>query len=279
MFQDRRGKTFLALEDMSLRRLLNDAILFSRRVRVVSYPKSGRTWLRIMLHELGFDPHFTHADASYRKQSSPSEICNGMARYYRCRIIFLIRDPLDVAVSLYHHALRRDTWRGSFDEFIRLSHQGFERVLAFNLGWLEHRDQFRDFIVISYEAMRTNPERCLRAVLNFMGASHTPDPDIERVVMGNRFDAMKKREACGELRRRFGSRFSTGVVSDNLMVVRRGVVGGYRDEMTDEELEYCGELMRRHKYLPRVRAAITEADDLQANSFGLINPGHGNPVG
>jgi len=213
-----------------------------------------------MLHELGYDPRFTHADASYRKQNGPSEICKHLARYYRCRVIFLIRDPLDVMVSLYHHALRRDTWRGSFGEFIRIGHQGFERILAFNLGWLEHRERFRDFIAISYEAMRTNPEKCLRAVLNFAGVSGTADSDIERVAIGNRFDAMKKREACGELRRRFGSRFSTGVASDNLMVVRRGVVGGYRDEMTDEELEYCGELMWRYRYLPRIRAALSTKD-------------------
>jgi hypothetical protein len=260
MFQDYRGKTFLALEDASFRRLLNDAMLYSRRVCVVSYPKSGRTWLRIMLHELGFDPRFSHVDAGYRKQNGPSDICKHIPRYCRRRIIFLIRDPLDVVVSLYHHALRRDTWRGSFGEFIRLGQQGFERILAFNLGWLEHRAQFRDFIVISYEAMRINPERSLRAVLNFTGASRAAEADIERVAVGNRFDAMKKREACGELRRRFGSRFSAGLTSGNQMVVRRGVVGGYRDEMTEEELEYCGELMWRYRYFPRIRSALSEND-------------------
>lgn len=259
MLHDRRGKTPLLLTDPTPRRLINGVIMFARRVHVVSYPKSGRTWLRVMLHDLGADPRFTHADSRRRAQCGPSDICAGLSSFHGRRIVFLIRDPLDVVVSSYYQALRKGTWDGSLRDFIRVASRGFERILAFNLGWIEHRRHFRDFLLVSYEAMRKDSVRCLREILNFAGAFGASDSDIERVSARNEFNRMKRLERSGELRSRFGSRFTAGAAPDNLMVVRRGLIGGYREEMTEAELEYCGGIMSHYQYLERIRASTVES--------------------
>src|SRR5439155_26864673 len=93
---------------------------------VVSFPKSGRTFVRAMLARLfqlkfGVDERglldfpslkragvprllFVHAGDAMRE---PGEIAVHAAAYAHCRIVLLARHPADVAVSRYHHLKHR----------------------------------------------------------------------------------------------------------------------------------------------------------------------------
>ena len=75
---------------------------------VLSYPKSGRTWLRAMLDELGIGVDYDHADANtLYHPTEPFEIGRVDAgRYGDKRVVFLQRDPRDVLVSSYFEATR-----------------------------------------------------------------------------------------------------------------------------------------------------------------------------
>jgi hypothetical protein len=91
---------------------------------VISFPKSGRTFVRAMLARLfqvkfGIDERtlldfpslkraargvprllFVHAGDALRE---PDEIRVNAADYAQCKVVLLARHPADVAVSRYHH--------------------------------------------------------------------------------------------------------------------------------------------------------------------------------
>jgi hypothetical protein len=237
---DKRQKAIPFFLDPSLKRLIHRAILFSRNIRVVSYPKSGRTWLRVMLHELSIDARFTHTGIDKKGARKRAEnICDGIDRYFQDRIIFIRRDPRDGVVSYYHDCRRRNLWNGSLKEFIRAPEFGIERIVAFNRGWLARKTLFKNFLEVAYEDMRAKSSLELRRIVYFTGCPFVSDSAIEECVENHSFNCMKRREKSGELNQIFGERFTKAGTRGDHMMVRRGVVGGYVDEMDQEDRAFC----------------------------------------
>jgi hypothetical protein len=99
---------------------------------VVSFPKSGRTWLHVMLARLAHGAHapfvldvpgvlFTHDDAD--KPSLP--LRTDFGRYADRKVVLLVRDPRDVLVSYFAHRTRRDrTYDGTLSASRRSSPPG-----------------------------------------------------------------------------------------------------------------------------------------------------------
>jgi hypothetical protein len=232
------------------RRALAAAILLARRVRVVSYQNSGRTWLRVMLSDLGIRPKFTHAGAAYRYRLPPEHICDDLARYTGCNVLFLARNPLDAIVSNYFQAMKTDkVFDGDISAFVRDPRWGLARMLAFNAGWYAARDRFRGFHLVRYETLVAQTSAELAKIVAFMRVPFIGAAEIERAAVANQFDAMKQREMTGELFARFGDRFKEGGSSgDESLKVRRGKVGGYRDYLGDDDVAYCTQLIAATKY-------------------------------
>lgn len=243
-----------------MKRLIHQGLLKAQGVRIVSYPRSGRTWLRVMLHDLSIEPRFTHVGSKSILQHRPDEVCRGMERYYGRHIVFLHREPRDVLVSYYHHCCRQDVWQGDLPSFIRDPRNGFERILAFNLGWLEASAKFKGFMVIGYENLRAEPQKGLTRIVRFMRCNLARGKDIELAIENNTFENMKKREQSGELRARHGDRFMPRGSSDNHMIVRRGVIGGHSAELDAADNEFCDELLHRYDYAARLGELTARAD-------------------
>ena len=65
----------------------------------VSYPKSGRTWLRVLMADLRVSMGFTHLDAGADKKSWGKRHSNlRTPKVSQRKIIFLHRDPRDTVV-------------------------------------------------------------------------------------------------------------------------------------------------------------------------------------
>ena len=77
------GNRSALLDGFSMKRLIHQGLLMAQGVRIVSYPRSGRTWLRLMLHDASADPQFTHVGSKNFLQFGPDEICQGMGKYHR----------------------------------------------------------------------------------------------------------------------------------------------------------------------------------------------------
>src|SRR3979411_2209391 len=95
--------------------------VFSDDVFLVSYPRSGNTWTRFLIGNLVHQDEpvtfsniesritdiYFHPDHRMRRLSRPrilkSHEC--FQPHYR-QIIYIVRDPRDVAVSFYHHSVK-----------------------------------------------------------------------------------------------------------------------------------------------------------------------------
>lgn len=254
------GNRSMLLDSLGVKRLVNQAILRARGARIVSYPRSGRTWLRLMLHDVSVDARFTHVGAKNVLQHTPGEICRGMERYYRRPIVFLHREPRDTLISYFHHCRRRGVWEGDLATFIRDPRNGFERILAFNLGWMEAQARFRDFTAVAYEDLRADPQAELGRIVRFLGCPLVGARDIETAIAENSFERMKERERSGELHARFGDRFTPGGGADESMIVRRGAIGGHASELSEEDAAYCDALLERYDYRARMAALAARAN-------------------
>jgi hypothetical protein len=193
-----------------------------------------------MLHELSIDPPFTHTGIDKKGARKRGEnICDGIDRYYKDRIIFIRRDPRDGVVSYYHDCRRRNLWNGSLKEFLRTPEFGIERIVAFNRGWLARKALFNDFLEVRYEDMRADSSSELRRIVNFTRCPFVSDRAIDECVENHSFHCMKQREKSGELNQIFGERFTKAGTSGDHMMVRRGVIGGYIDELDHEDRAFC----------------------------------------
>lgn len=165
---------------------------------LVSYPKSGRTWLRYLLScyladlaELGFRPDLT---STFRVlpnfDRDPVRGIGGFvgndgrarlplilvshlpynARLFRDRpVVFLVRDPRDVMVSAYYHATRhKNVFSGDVARFLDDSTYGLPAFVRYLNGWGDGLVG-RSHLVVSYEAMLAESETTVGAILSFLG--------------------------------------------------------------------------------------------------------------
>jgi hypothetical protein len=131
----------------------------------ISFPKSGRSWLRYALHRLGVaDQIFFHHDGfEYNDGAKPPldfDFNRRLHRYDNSKIIvYLHRDPRDVMISLYSQITGRFAdffnYSGSLSDFIRDPYFGAENLQGFRSQW-ERLCADGRALAISYEACHSN---------------------------------------------------------------------------------------------------------------------------
>ena len=141
-------------------------------VLLVSYPKSGRTWLRMMLAKILKDM----GESTDRVEMIPAMHKNPRQVYEEfgknLKVIFLHRHPADSTISYYHE--KNKSFRsgarfgGDIFSFLRDEKFGLEENINFNNNWNKSLKIFKDKIVISYEDLKLNPLPTLRKVVRFL---------------------------------------------------------------------------------------------------------------
>jgi Sulfotransferase domain len=240
----------------------------SRDAFLVSYPKSGNTWLKFMLtyllsgSEADFDNDSTVVAEIGSHRGAPRVLSGGgrlikshepysgpQKRLYR-KAVYLARDGRDVAVSYYYTLIRRGLYSGDFGPFLRLFLDG--RVDGYG-PWHEHveswlsspLDQGSELLVVRYEDLLNEPVRKLSAVMEFLGTPVTRERAEEAV---HTYSAERMRE-----RERF-SRFHEKKKRRDIMFVRAAASGDWVRTFTpeDEELfaRLTGNVLWRLGYVP-----------------------------
>jgi len=237
-------------------------------VAIVSYGKAGRTWLRVMLlrlyqrrHELpelaitGLERldeldariprlFFTH-DNYIRDYTGHHDT---KPEFYGMPVVFLARDPRDVAVSQYFQwKYRMKPQKKKINnypphgaevtpfEFVMNDDVGLPRIIEFMNLWARESVGVRAFLLVRYEDMRADAEAELVRLLEFLG---TPAPRalVQDAVEYASYENMRRIEASGSLRLAGGRMVARDRGNPDSYKVRRGKVGGYREYFRPEEL-------------------------------------------
>jgi hypothetical protein len=242
---------------------------------LMSWGKSGRTWLRVMLSRayqlkggldaselLDFDNlkqsdsqlpavFFTHNN--YLRDYTGN--AQSKSHFQGKRIVLLVRDPRDVAVSQFFQWQFRmrpnkklindypadgadiSTW-----DFVLDKEAGVPRIVEYFNGWAQAIPELKDVLVVRYEDMRTDPGAVLAQIMEFTGTAVTAE-QVREAVDFAAYDNMKKMEQ-DKFFKGSGARVKPGD-KDNpqSFKVRKAKVGGYRDYFTDEQCEQLEQMV------------------------------------
>ncbi|WP_421761139.1 sulfotransferase domain-containing protein [Devosia sp.] len=211
--------------------------------QMISYPKSGKTWLRYAFKIAGVQCLTTHAGyGSNTKSKNFGRTFSGLSNLPTVnRGILLIRDPIDTAVSLYFQIQLRDMPDTGLVRTARLvlgrrippkdlvtflRHPGFgvKRVCQFNRAWIDHVGSDSRFIIVKYELIRRSPDVEYKRILDHIAPGR--GFDIEKIVRETSFEVMRKvEESTNDQSLMLGAKGK----DDQSRKVRRGKIKGYVD--------------------------------------------------
>lgn len=227
---------------------------------VISFPKSGRTWLRLMLEEANIPVRYDHAGSDHTRKRTKDELGIAMAPGATKRLL-LIRDPRDTVVSGYYQAARRvQIYSGNISDFIRDSRHGIEKIINFNLMWIEHLQDDPSAMILSYESLSENTELQLRKVSTFMGYE-LPIEVLRQIVANNRFSVLQERERRDEFDTYGRALTPTDPEDVATYKVRRGKIGGFVDEMSADDIAFCNRQLKEASYFRIVNKHATSGQE------------------
>ncbi len=246
---------------------IRKAVFFWERpeIYLISYPKTGRTWLRALIGKslsltyklpekrilnteyMSMAAHLhhtvvTHDGAEMLARKNYQELNADKSHYKNKKVILLSRDVRDTLVSAYFQATKRiKVFDGTISAFIRSEQYGAVKILTFYKQWFEARTTPREFLFLRYEHLHTTPQSALRDVLTFLGMQNPSPEVIQSAIDYASFDNLKKAEA----ENRFSSRIlsSTDGSDPQSAKVREGKVGKYAKYLTEEDIQYIDDLI------------------------------------
>lgn len=235
---------------------------------IVSFPKSGRTWLRVILcrafakqfkltslekcldlrqitHAAGLPTvSFTHDDAAsthpyYRLKRNRSE-------YAGSRVVMLLRDPRDTLVSYYFHRTKRfgATWDKNISEFVRSPVFGIRKIISYHQIWWASRCVPRVFDTVLYEDLHKHTLATVQSLLLcLMQAPVIDNQVLSEAIQFATFENMRALESQNW----FGNKVLRPANPNDLesFKTRRGVVGGYRDYLCEADVDYIEGMIRK----------------------------------
>ncbi|XP_075035059.1 sulfotransferase 1B1-like [Mixophyes fleayi] len=160
-----------------------------------------------------------------------------------CKIIYVARNPKDVAVSFYHfdkmNYLHPDP--GPWEEYLEKFLQG---VVGFG-PWAAHvRDwwvlrQQRSILYIFYEDMLEDPRREIQKVITFLGKDLSEEA-LEKICLHTSFKAMKENPATN-----YTTMSSTLMDQAVSPFMRKGICGDWKNHFTVSQSKRFDEYYQR----------------------------------
>jgi Sulfotransferase domain len=216
-------------------------------ILLASYPKSGNTWVKLLLctlitsRDVGFDESelIIPSIEKIRRCSVSSDSRQGRIikthdrfRGYAMRSgrgIYLLRDGRDVAVSYFYHYVRVTRYEGSFSQFLRRfllgRLDGFGTWACHVIGWMRSDwTASGRLLVVRYEDLLDNPSERVGQIADFLGLERSAE-EIEKAIELNTASRMREKE--------FGATVLAG--GSGVPFVRSASAGGWRGVFSDSD--------------------------------------------
>ncbi|MEA3450159.1 MAG: sulfotransferase domain-containing protein [Patescibacteria group bacterium] len=239
--------------------LLNPIHNIFADIFVISYPKTGRTWLRVLLgkffslqydlpEKIILDTYkisgktkkgrilFSHEGPfNVNNYSKYTKLKFKNRRYKNKKVVFIIRDIRDVLVSAYFQEKKRDsTYDNSLSDFVRSDYFGVKKIITYYNLWFLNKQRAGDFLLIKYEDLRNDTKKEFEKILKFIGYKKLKLDIIDKAINYASFSNMKKMEKINK----FNNRILNASKGDKSGKVRKGKVGGYVDYLSENDLIY-----------------------------------------
>jgi hypothetical protein len=233
---------------------------------IIAHPKSGNTWLKVMLSRLyqaryGLpDSLINSSDELARRNPAIPRISatNGYYSYegavgralgpqapdseLRHKPVQFTKRQSARKQELINHFIAHPVDRRTISmwDFVRHSDIGLPSLIDFLNTWERNVKALERSLILRYEDLRAEPAKTLRQVIELMGESFS-DEEIEEAVSFGSFDNLRQLESKGVFRQ--GGLTLRNPKDPDSFKVRRGKVGGYRDYFTPEQVAELEALM------------------------------------
>jgi hypothetical protein len=257
---------------------------------IIGHPKSGNTWLKVMisrLYQLRYDlpesklintdefarkipqiPRLAATNGYYSYEGEVGKLLAAGAPDNPLRhkpVLFLARNPIDIAVSWYHQFTKRqsrakqelinhwidhpiDRRTVQMWEFVRHSDIGLPSLIEYQNTWVRNIGELEQGLLVKYEDLRAEPVPTLQKIVQLMGEDFTED-EIRQAVEWGSFDNLQKLETKGTFSQ--GGMKLVNAEDPSSFKVRRGKVGGYREDFDSEQVAEL-EALVRERILPEL---------------------------
>ncbi len=265
---------------------------------IIGHPKSGNTWLKVMisrLYQLRYDlpeSKLINTDEFARKNPNIPRLAatNGYYSYEgevgkllavgapdnplrHKPVLFLARNPIDIAVSWYHQFTKRqsrakqelinhfiehpvDRRRVQMWDFVRHSDIGLPSLIEYENTWVRNIRELPHGMLVRYEELRAEPVPTLHKITKLMGEDFSRE-EVRAAVEWGSFDNLQKLETSGTFSQ--GGMKLVNAGDPSTYKVRRGKVGGYRDDFPPEQVAEL-EALVRDNILPELGYCRGDAD-------------------
>tara|TARA_R110002072_G_scaffold127330_1_gene264619 strand:+ start:51272 stop:52213 length:942 start_codon:yes stop_codon:yes gene_type:complete len=250
---------------------------------IIGHPKSGNTWLKVMisrLYQLRYDlpesklintdefarkipeiPRLAATNAYYSYEGEVGKLLAAGAADNPVRhkpVLFLARNPIDIAVSWFHQFTKRqsrakqelinhsianpiDRRTVQMWEFVRHSDIGLPSLIEYQNTWARNVQALEQGMLVRYEDLRAEPVPTLQKVMQLMGEQFS-DAEICAAVEWGSFENLQKLETSGTFSQ--GGMKLINREDPSTFKVRRGKVGGYREDFDAHQVAELEALVR-----------------------------------
>ena len=238
-------------------------------VFIVTYPKSGTTWMQQIVkllrnggqvddvildvsipwlelldcnlgRSLGYNKEMANSRGllfprAFKSHFPYEFVPGGLPHTTSAKYIYVMRNPKDVCVSQWHHRMMMNvdpnlTWDRHVAECLSTK-PPFGNWFEHTQGWWKHKEA-PNLLFIKYEDMKADPYTSVCTVADFIGITDATEELIENVIQHSSFASMKKDAT---------SNHSWMIGPDKLFskpgseFIRKGEVGNWKHYFSDEE--------------------------------------------
>ncbi|XP_078662474.1 sulfotransferase 1A2-like [Branchiostoma floridae x Branchiostoma belcheri] len=264
-YKGMRLASHLVPEDMDD---IQDFVVRDDDVFIITYPKSGTAWLQRIVSLLHFGGDVSKTDQKEQDELVPyfEQKCGDSATFRKLpeapsprllkshlnfchapvqltqgkgKVIYVARNPKDVAVSYYHFHFMVTTLKNptSWEQFVLDFVNGDLSRGAWHdhvLEWWQHKDN-PNVLFLRYEDLQKDTRKEVEKVAEFLGWSVTPEV-IDMVVEHSKFKKMATNPNTNKVD---GKEVKGGIFdSSKGTFFRKGVVGDWKSHFSDEQSQW-----------------------------------------